>query len=113
MPDIEAGDTISLNDITAILLKRKWQIAAIFLLVVGAVTAFTLLTPKQYESHMKILVKNEDETTEDFESDQLKREKLVPPGEEIPVLIGPLEPGDYNFFGDFHRDTAQGVLVAK
>ncbi len=61
----------------------------------------------------RILVKNEDETTEEFESDQLKREKLVPPGEEIPLLLGPLDPGDYAFFGDFHRDTAQGVLVAK
>jgi high-affinity iron transporter len=74
-------------------------------------------TPDRIEvpagAKFKILVKNEDETTEEFESDQLKREKLVPPGEEIPVLIGPLEPGDYNFFGDFHRDTAQGVLVAK
>jgi high-affinity iron transporter len=62
---------------------------------------------------VKILVKNDDETTEEFESDQLKREKLVPPGEEIPVLLSPLDPGEYVFFGDFHRDTAQGVLVAK
>ena len=26
---------------------------------------------------------------------------------------GPLEPGEYRFFGDFHQDTAKGVLVAK
>ena len=59
MNAIDAGDTVSLNDIAAILLRRKWQIAITFLLVVGAVAAFTMLTPKQYESHMKILVKNE------------------------------------------------------
>ena len=61
----------------------------------------------------KILVKNEDPTPEEFESFELKREKLVPSGEEIPVFLGPLDPGEYKFFGDFHQDSAQGVIVAK
>jgi hypothetical protein len=29
------------------------------------------------------------------------------------VFIGPLEAGRYPFFGDFHQETAQGVLVVK
>jgi hypothetical protein len=29
------------------------------------------------------------------------------------VFLGPLDPGEYKFFGDFHQDTAQGVLIAK
>ncbi|HLZ65020.1 MAG TPA: cupredoxin domain-containing protein [Aliidongia sp.] len=61
----------------------------------------------------KLLVKNEDPTPEEFESFELKREKVVPPGQEIPVFLGPLDPGEYKFFGDFHQDTAQGVMVAK
>ena len=61
----------------------------------------------------KLMVKNEDPTPEEFESFDLKREKVVPPGQEIPVFLGPLDAGEYKFFGDFHQDTAQGVMVAK
>ncbi len=61
----------------------------------------------------KLLVKNEDDTAEEFESFELNREKVVPPGQEIPVFLGPLDKGEYKFFGDFHQDTAQGVLIAK
>ena len=56
---MEPGDGVSLKDIAGVLIRRKWLIASTFLVVTAAVTAFTLLTPKQYESHMKILVKNE------------------------------------------------------
>ncbi len=61
----------------------------------------------------KLMVRNEDPTPEEFESFDLNREKIVPPGQEIPVFLGPLGKGDYKFFGDFHQDTAQGVLSAK
>ena len=61
----------------------------------------------------KLLVKNADDTAEEFESVQLNREKLVTAGQTITVFLGPLEPGEYKAFGDFHQDTAQGVLVAK
>ena len=61
----------------------------------------------------KLLVKNTDDTAEEFESTALNREKLVAPGQTITVFLGPLDPGDYKFFGDFHQDTAKGVLVAK
>ena len=61
----------------------------------------------------KLQVKNTDDTADEFESVELNREKLVAPGQSITVFLGPLEPGEYKFFGDFHQDTAQGVLVAK
>jgi high-affinity iron transporter len=61
----------------------------------------------------KLLVKNTDDTADEFESVDLNREKLVTPGQTITVFLGPLDPGEYKFFGDFHQDTAQGVLVAK
>ncbi|MDR3533476.1 MAG: FTR1 family protein [Rhodopila sp.] len=66
-------------------------------------------------AHVKfrLQVKNTDDTADEFESTSLNREKLVPPGQTITVFLGPLEPGEYEFFGDFHQDTAQGVLVAK
>jgi high-affinity iron transporter len=61
----------------------------------------------------KLLVKNTDDTADEFESVDLNREKLVAPGQTITVFLGPLDPGEYKIFGDFHQDTAQGVLVAK
>jgi hypothetical protein len=61
----------------------------------------------------KLLVKNDDATADEFESAELNREKLVPAGQTITVFLGPLEPGEYKFFGDFHQDTAKGVLIAK
>jgi high-affinity iron transporter len=61
----------------------------------------------------KLTVQNTDNTADEFESFDLNREKLVAPGQTITVFLGPLDPGEYKFFGDFHQDTAQGVLVAK
>jgi hypothetical protein len=61
----------------------------------------------------RLRVKNMDATADEFESVVLNREKLVPPGQTVTVFLGPLDPGEYKFFGDFHQDTAQGVLVAK
>ncbi|HEX3744321.1 MAG TPA: Wzz/FepE/Etk N-terminal domain-containing protein [Bryobacteraceae bacterium] len=48
-----------MSDITAFLRRRRLQIAATFLVVFAAVVVVTLLMPKIYESHMKVLVKNE------------------------------------------------------
>jgi plastocyanin domain-containing protein len=62
---------------------------------------------------VKLVVKNLDATPEEFESYQLNREKIVPGNSEIIVYIGPLDPGEYGFFGDFNQDTAQGTLTVK
>jgi high-affinity iron transporter len=61
----------------------------------------------------KILVTNTDDTADEFESTDLNREKLVAPGHTITVFLGPLSPGTYHFYGDFHQDTARGLLVAN
>lgn len=61
----------------------------------------------------ELLVVNEDPTPEEFESHELNREKIVTGNGTITVLIGPLKPGRYPFFGEFHMDTAQGALIAK
>lgn len=62
---------------------------------------------------VKLLIKNLDSTPEEFESNELHREKVVPPGQEVTVFIGPLDPGTYPFFGDFNPKTALGKIVAK
>lgn len=60
-----------------------------------------------------LVVRNEDPTAEEFESLDLRREKIVAGNREIKVNLGTLKPGEYKFFGEYHEDTAQGVLVAK
>ena len=54
-----ADDNFPLGEIRAILSRRRWQILITFLLVITGVAVVTFLMPKQYEAHMKILVKNE------------------------------------------------------
>ena len=62
---------------------------------------------------VKLVIVNEDATPEEFESHELNREKIVTGKGKIIVWVGPLKPGKYPFFGEFHMDTAQGVLIAK
>jgi len=61
----------------------------------------------------KLRVKNLDATPEEFESSELRREKIIPAGAEVMINIGPLKPGTYRFEGEFNPKTAQGTLVAK
>jgi plastocyanin len=62
---------------------------------------------------VKLTVHNQDATAEEFESHSLNREKIVPPGAKVVVYVGPLQPGRYDFFGEYHEATAKGVLVAE
>lgn len=62
---------------------------------------------------IKLTVINKDATAEEFESYELNREKIVAGNGRIIVYVGPLRPGRYPYFGEFHMDTAQGVLVAE
>lgn len=62
---------------------------------------------------VKLHITNEDATPEEFESTDFNRESLVLPNRSIVVFIGPLRAGTYGFFGDFHRDTAQGRLIVE
>lgn len=62
---------------------------------------------------LKLIVENLDNTLEEFESNDLKKEKLINGGKKVSIIIGPLKSGEYKFFGDFHQKTAQGKIVVK
>ena len=62
---------------------------------------------------VKLVIENQDATAEEFESYELNREKVVPAKAQVSVFVGPLKAGRYPFFGDFHKETAQGVLIAE
>lgn len=60
-----------------------------------------------------LIVDNQDATAEEFESHSLKREKVIPAKSKATIKIGPLKPGTYEIFGEYHESTAQGRIVAK
>ncbi|MBL8483149.1 MAG: cupredoxin domain-containing protein [Rhodocyclaceae bacterium] len=62
---------------------------------------------------VKLVIDNQDATAEEFESHDLNREKVIPGKSRGSVLVGPLKPGKYAFFGEFHEATAKGVIVAE
>jgi len=62
---------------------------------------------------VSVYVTNEDATPEEFDSPALKVEKVIPAKSKGLVRIGPLSPGRYEFIGEFHADTAKGVVIAE
>jgi len=60
-----------------------------------------------------LMVENQDLTVEEFESYDLNREKIIPPKSKETIFVGPLPPGRYPFFGEFHDKTARGVLITE
>ncbi len=61
----------------------------------------------------KLVVNNEGPGPEEFESRTLNREKVIPAGQRAEIILGPLNAGTYEFFGEFHPKTAKGQIVAK
>jgi hypothetical protein len=60
-----------------------------------------------------IVMNNEDATAEEFDSTALKVEKVVAGNSSGNVRLRPLSPGRDPFRGEFHSETAQGVVVAE
>lgn len=62
-----------------------------------------------------IEVENQDGTPAEFESHDLRVEKVIAPRGRITVTVGPLKPGAYKFVDEYHEGTAVGTLtvVAK
>ncbi len=60
-----------------------------------------------------VVVTNQDDTADEFEMNAPAVEKVIPAGVQCKVRIRPLGLGRFPFFGDFHRDTAQGAIVSE
>lgn len=61
---------------------------------------------------VRITLINQDMATEEFDSHDLRLEEVVTPMGRISFDIGPLQPGQYSFMGEFHAETAQGKVTA-
>jgi plastocyanin len=60
-----------------------------------------------------LTIKNEDPTVEEFDSSALEVEKVIAGGTYGTVRLRPLGPGSYPFMGEYHSDTAKGVVISK
>ena len=65
------------------------------------------------DTKIKLIIKNEDKTAEEFESAALRQEKIIRGGGSITLNIRPLKPGTYEFMGEFHPETARGRLIVE
>jgi Cupredoxin-like domain len=62
---------------------------------------------------IQLTVVNDDPTPEEFESKEMKVEKVIPGKSKGVARIGPLAPGRYPFFGEFNEATAKGTVIAE
>jgi len=60
-----------------------------------------------------IALTNNDDTAEEFDSTSLKVEKVVAGHSTGNVRLRPLSAGRYPFMGEYHSETAQGVVIAE
>ena len=61
---------------------------------------------------LTIEVANQDSTAAEFESKELRVEKVTPAGGKARAQVRALKPGRYRFFDDYH-ESAVGYLVVK
>ena len=99
-------------------------LVGLFPLLAGAADAEFALQIQDHRFHpetltipaatkVRLTIENRDATPEEFESHDLNREKVIPGNGKAVIFIGPLKPGSYPFIGEFHEDTAKGVIVAQ
>jgi hypothetical protein len=73
-----------------------------------------LFTPSQLilpaGKKIKLLIHNQDTSPEEFESFSLNREKVILGEATGVVFLGPLEPGEHTFSGEYNPDTARGLI---
>jgi heme/copper-type cytochrome/quinol oxidase subunit 2 len=58
-------------------------------------------------------ITNQDPLAEEFDSSALKVEKVIAGGRDGTVRLRPLDKGSYPFTGEYHADTAKGVVIAE
>src|SRR5262245_13257499 len=96
------------------------------LLVTGAAAAADVQVPLTIENNQfqpaevkvkanppfVLLITNKNPKAAEFESKDLRVEKVVPAGKTVNVRVRALKPGSYAFFDDFNKATT-GKIVAE
>jgi len=76
-----------------------------------------VVTPQRVEAPAKVRIVlelvNTGSTPAEFESKELRKEKVVAPGTSSTLVLRSLDPGEYQFVDDFHPEAPPAILVAR
>jgi Cupredoxin-like domain len=64
-------------------------------------------------TRFKLELRNTGLSPVEFESLELRKEKVLGPGVTSFIVIRSLDPGEYRFFDDFHLDMPPATLLAR
>jgi hypothetical protein len=76
----------------------------------GAIEPLVTVVP--VGTRFKLVLKNEGKSPVEFESIELRREKVLGPGVTTFIVIRRLDVGEHVFFDDFHPSAPNAKLVA-
>ena len=60
-----------------------------------------------------LVITNKDKKAEEFESKDLRIEKVIPAGKTVRLKMPALKAGTYGFVGEYNEKTAKGKIVAE
>ena len=60
-----------------------------------------------------LVITNKDKGPEEFESKDLRIEKVIPAGKTVRLRMPALKAGSYGFVGEYHEKTAKGRIIAE
>ena len=60
-----------------------------------------------------LVITNNGKGAEEFESKELRIEKVIPAGKTVKLKVPALKSGTYGFAGEYHEKTAKGRIVAE
>lgn len=76
-----------------------------------------VFTPSQItipaNTKVKLIIHNQDDSIEEFDSFDLNREKVIFPNKKGRIFIGPLPAGRYEYFGEYFPKTARGIVIVE
>ncbi len=61
----------------------------------------------------RLEVRNEGTAAIEFESKELRQEKVIKPKGSATMTIAPLKPGTYRYVDEYREATSKGQIVAK
>lgn len=77
----------------------------------GAITPPSLEVPANAQFTLEL--RNSGSSPAEFESIELRKEKVLGPGANSFIVIRRLDPGEYRFFDDFHPGMPPATLIAR
>ena len=77
----------------------------------GVITPLAIEVPAN--TRIRLEITNSGSSPAEFESVQLKKEKVIAGGNTSVMVIRTLDPGSYDFFDDFHIDMPHAKIIAK